>query len=107
MEPALGFPRVHGAYFRGRAVRSTVLDLARVRSGPTCVRRLPHLGIAQGVPNAENRHIRLVTQPVPCYERRARWRRGRRNSASRPTRCLPSSDLPATRSAHWGATRWC
>jgi crotonobetainyl-CoA:carnitine CoA-transferase CaiB-like acyl-CoA transferase len=44
--------------------------LTRVRSGPTCVRQLAddaqvkHLGIAQHVPNDENRHIQLVGQPV-------------------------------------------
>jgi len=41
----------------------TVLDLGRVRSGPTWCGSLPHLGLAQGGPNAENRHIRLVGLP--------------------------------------------
>jgi len=38
--------------------------------------------IAQDVPNAENRHIRLVGQPFNCHARPARWRQHRRNLAS-------------------------
>src|SRR5579862_9117620 len=33
--------------------------------------------------------------------RRAKWRRGRLSSASRPTRYWPNSDLPRTRSTHY------
>ena len=40
--------------FRGRAISY----------GPTWCGSLSHLGIAQGGPNAENRHIRLVGLPV-------------------------------------------
>jgi crotonobetainyl-CoA:carnitine CoA-transferase CaiB-like acyl-CoA transferase len=61
--------------------------------------QVKHLSIAQDVPNEENRHIRLVGQPVTLSGRRAIWRRGRRNSASRPKRRLPNSDSALTRSS--------
>ena len=60
--------------------------------------QVKHLGIAQYVPNDENRHIQLVGQPVTLSRTPSRMAARRRNSASRPKRCWPSSVSARTRS---------
>ena len=57
-----------------------------------------HLGIAQDVPNAENRHIRLVGQPVTLSRTPSKMAARPPEFGEQTEECLPSSAVARTKS---------